>query len=367
MKKIGILTFHRAVNYGAVFQTYALQRSFEKKGVVCEVIDYHNHVIEDYYYSIWKKNASMKRKVKALLEYPLQNMRNQGFIKFRECFLKLSEKKYNRLDVKESNTVYQSFVTGSDQVWNLQCTGKDMSYYLDFVKDRRKYSYAASFGKADKTDQAYREAAKQIVDFSRVSVREQNGKDIIQSVLQKECRVDVDPVFLLEKEEWEKLADTSMVPDKKYLLLYTVDLNERVYNAAKKMSQQFELPLYVITLRNKYIPSTQNCRLIKKCSPEAFLGYILKADKIVTNSFHGTAFSILFNKEFFLVRNANKNTALDNTRLDTLIGNFDLGNRIVEGEIRDDRIDYTKTNQTIESMRGKALEYLNQICQGTEA
>jgi len=361
LSKIGIITFHRAVNYGALLQAYALEKAIEKLGAQCEIIDYRTSNIEKYYYRKVSADLKPKQFIKKVLFLSQQKKRNRQFDEFTRKYLTMTKEVYSSKDkLKKVNSRFDAFITGSDQVWNYECTSGDFTYFLDFVEDcEKKNSYAASFGKFNLKSNRYDQAMKLLDSFWSISVREEVGRKFIQNNINKTVEVHIDPTFLLGKNEWTKIA--AEVNKSEYILLYSVDLMPSVLNVARKMAKDSGLDLILITLRNNFIKLNDreyNCSL---CSPEEFLGYIKNAKFVITNSFHGTALSIILNKEFYMVYN--KDDGLDNSRLGMLLDSFLLSDRAVEYENahRNKNIDYSYVNQRINTKKADAVEYLKKV------
>lgn len=362
MNNYGILTFHRAINYGAVLQTYALQKAMAKLDIKTRIIDYRCDSIENLYYHIFKGNSNIKELIKKILYYPVQQKRNKAFDDFRHKYLELSNNKYYKGKLKELNTIYKRIIVGSDQVWNLPCTGEDYTFYLDFVKDSNaKCSYAASMGKFD-PESGYEHALECIASFSKVSVREKKALEFINSRINKDVSVLCDPTFLLDRNEWSSIAE---YPESEgYILVYSVNLPKTVIRAARRVAERHNKKVLYITLRNKKIEMNQNEEFIEACSPTEFIGYVANAYCVITNSFHGTAFSIIMHKDFYVIRN--EESGLDNSRLETVLTTFDLRNQeVTMDQIASNpipcMIDYEKVEKLLTSEREKAMEWLQKL------
>lgn len=357
MKKVGILTFHRAINYGAVLQTYALYKTVQKMDSKVEVIDYRCDLIENYYYHVFSKHNSVKQNIKNLLFCVKQKKRNKAFEKFREEYLPLSDKAYYmNSDKTKLQDDYSCFFVGSDQVWNYPCINGDKTFLLDFVTDKnKKNSYAASLGKMNDEQIKLMEFEKYIEDFNNISIREQDGINLIQKLTGKEARMDLDPTLLLTADDWKKVA--SDVDIKDYLLVYSVNLPQHVYNEAKRIAKEKNLKLVVITLENKYKAADGEIDK-SQCSPNEFLGYFFNADYIITNSFHGTVFSIIANKPFNTIKNG-KN-GLDNSRLETLLQRLQLDSKLVDTVSDIQNIDYNIINRLLEDYKKESLKYIEE-------
>lgn len=286
-KKIGILTFHRADNLGAVLQAYALQRKLnEISNANTEIIDYICDTVEKERYP--KKNSSsIKGYVKYFLMQIYYGIKRQGFQKFRKNYLKTSKVVYNIETIKNANTEYDAFVCGSDQIWNLACSGEDFTYFLDFAdRNKKKYSYAASLGVYQFSDEEYIKVDNFLGSFDAISVRESSAIKEINRINKRNINVLPDPVFLLDNMEWEKIVEKRIIKEK-YILVYLIQQDVNVMKNAKK---------YAETYGYKIISNKKSIEFILNNSPEKFLSWIYYAEAVFTNSFHGTAFSVIFNK-----------------------------------------------------------------------
>ena len=188
MKKIGIITFHRALNYGAKLQAYALQETLKAEYDV-SIIDYRCPFIENIYYNpFFKKKKSIKFLIKNILCYKKLKQLNiakkqlyDEFLKFDLQYLNISSKKYLPENIAEANNEYDYFIAGSDQIWNLRLTGRDWNYFLEFADNSKKYSYAASFGGGIQ-DEDIIDIANRLKTFQSLLVRERSGVNIINYV-----------------------------------------------------------------------------------------------------------------------------------------------------------------------------------------
>lgn len=359
--KIGILTFHRAVNYGASLQAYALKKYIEKQKLDVEIVDYRCKYIEDLYNNPFSKGNSFKGKLKNILTWKIQKKRNEKFDIFIKEYLKCEEKTslFNKNDLKEKEKELDKIIVGSDQVWSTFCTNNDTSYYLDFVENNaKKFSYAASFGIA-KEEYSNNESLKKLIsDFSGVSVREKVAYDLLKKVNGIESSVCLDPTFLLEKSEWEQLTRT--VNEEKYILVYSLSMPEAIVKYAEKMAKEKNIKVIYFTLNNLFSLKKQNNVITG--SPLDFISYLSNAEYVITNSFHGTAFSLIFNKDFTVLKNANKNH--DNSRLENILSIAGTEERMItEGEMIffDKKINYNIVNKNIKNELEKSKEYLRKI------
>ena len=358
MKKIGILTFHRAVNYGAVLQTYALCKSIDKLGGKPEVIDYRCKMIEDFYFKPFSKDYSIKLNIKNFLFYAKQRKRNNAFEGFRNSLIPLSkEKYYNSSEMKMTEKLYDDFIVGSDQVWNYKCIGGDSTFLLDFVTDgNKKNSYAASLGKMTMEELDKMKFSNYLADYNQISVREKDGFDIVKKSCMKDVEINVDPTLLLEKEEWNTIAECD--EKEKFVLVYSVNLPKKVIEIGRRVAAEKGVRLIVVTLENKYSPM-RNEENQSFCSPQKLLGYFANAEYIVTNSFHGTVFSVINQRDFITIKN--DRAGLDNSRLETLLESLGLDSRLVDDYYVNDEIDYEEVTNRLKTLKEKSIYYLERI------
>lgn len=356
--KVGILTFHRAVNYGAVLQSFALCNALKEIGADAELIDYECTKIYEMD-SLKKrlKNGGLKKGVEYILLKKNRDIRKKKLTYFLENNTSISSVVYKRENISESNSIYDSFITGSDQVWNVNRTDNDLTYYLDFVKDtKKKNSYAASIGNI--TNDKKRNIEKYLNDFNNISVRESDGKDAVEQILNKKINLVVDPTFLLKKQDWMKYA--RIPSEKNYILVYTLAKSPELREFARKLSQKTNLPIIDLSVR------AENFRGMKKVADagiEDFLGYFANAQYVVTNSFHGTAFSIIMEKTAYV--GLHKDVSMGNSRMETLLNTFGLEEYIISpsnsNEIMNKNIDYVHVSKRLEEEREKAISYLKEI------
>ena len=355
--KIATLTFHRALNYGAVLQTYALQKELIKLGYDTCVLDYRSEFIEKHYErDHLSKHLSIKGLGAIFLRNGFSKVKREQFEPFLEKFIITSSEKYNDSNIYEAENKYESFCAGSDQIWNYRTAGFDKVYFLDFVKDpSKKTSYAASIGLVSIPEEYEEEYRGLLQSFSKISVREQEGTLLVNKLLNKNCAVTVlDPTLLLAADEWEYMEEKVDTPSK-YVLVYLLSENRRILKFAKKLAAEKGCEILYINNQLFSVPGMINMRNI---TPQKWLYLFRNADYVVTNSFHGTAFSIIYNKIFwceYLPTSGNVNS-----RITTLLGSLGLKDRIIsEGcSVRNDSVDYEQPNKKLSVLREKSIEFL---------
>ena len=206
--KIGIITFHRAVNYGAVLQAYALQHALEGLGAQAEILDYRNRYIESCYDPYSLKGNKLKALAKIALLGGVRRKKNEAFRSFNKKYLRLSEAVYKDSEqLAGAEKFYDAFITGSDQVWNTSCADFDPAYFLTFVKDKKKKnSYAASFGLSEIPKEYEAEYKKRLAGYRQISVREAQGRALVKELTGRDVPVVLDPTLLLTEKDWAAAA-----------------------------------------------------------------------------------------------------------------------------------------------------------------
>ena len=359
--KIGIITFHTALNYGAVLQTYALMHHLEKEGQQVEIIDYRPKFNKERFSpKPLRYFLSPKNLFSILFRNSYQIHNRKAFEDFCNNFLHLSKETYSLLNLSKSNDLYDLFVTGSDQVWNLSCTDGDDSYFLPFVSDqRKKYSYAASFGVTDLLPNHVDKVRKYLSSFDKMSVREKEGCKIISDLFHNKVSSEyvLDPTLLLTKKDWYSIADFCKCPGKKYLLVYLMSEDMSLLKFASSYAKRNDLHIIYLTQR---LFKRFSAEYIKGATPNQWLGLFLNADTIITNSFHGTVFSLNFNKNFF-VKYIPK--SISNSRLKNIIDDFNLHNHLLDSSTFNENssINYEKVNPVLQERRTVSYNYIKSI------
>ncbi len=345
MKKLLILTYVQAENYGALLQAYALKKAIFLLGGEAIVLNYKGLFA----------GIDMKQIIKKIC-FPIWNFRvGRNFKSFRDIILKNSLP-LKRDNLPALNDKFDAFVVGSDQVWNFFGNGFDTSYLLDFVKDKdKKYSYAASFGRNKITPAEETLAAPFLKQFKEISIREIGGIALAERLSSKKVRRDIDPTLLLTKKEWLEVAQMPNRED--YILLYLMSHNSKIIEYAKKLGRKKGLKVIMITTS----PLPRMGIEVLTVIPQQWLGYFVKAKYVVTNSFHGLAFSINFNKDFFV--DLLPPPSKVNSRLENLLELTGLKGRLIDniGDNYDAEISWAKVNSIIEKEREKSKGYLKRI------
>jgi hypothetical protein len=349
---VGIVTFHRASNYGAILQTYALQHVLNDLGAKTEVVDYRGETVEIYH----RPKHVIKRSsfLKAPLRFYQRLANFKNFENFREKSLPLS-KKYDSDNIADVDGKYDILLTGSDQVWNDEFSGLDPVYQLEFVKRSRKLSYACSFGFSDFPEGTAEQFKENLDRLETISVREKSAKSLVEEKLGLKARVDIDPTLLLKADDWRELSEAPSI-NEKYILIYTIQPQIDLFEAARKKAA--ETGMKIVFLNNSY-KGNRDFVHARYSTPEEFLGWFDGASYVFTNSFHGTVFSVLFEKEFFL--ECRTKTKFNN-RSKELLELLGLQSRkLEEGILEKKSIDWSSVRARLKDAKEESLNYLKSI------
>lgn len=364
MKKIGIITYHRAYNYGSALQAYALNKYIRDLGYDAQTIDYRTEG-QDRIYSFYEKNRSVMsvtRNIQSFLYHKRDIQKYKRYDDFVENDIVLSENKnYRRNNIELCNDIYDGFVCGSDQIWNSNCSDFTEDYLLGFVKDKSKcFSYAPSIGTEKISDNMKELFVKNNVkDFSSLSVREKSAAEIVNETIGVNPEIVVDPTLLLDREDWNKLAATRKY-NGKYILCYYIGNVSGMRDYAKRLSKKTGLPL-VMLIRNIRDAVYFNKKAYES-GPKEFLSLIKNAEYICTNSFHAIIFSIIFNKKFWVFTEKN-NTIKPQKRIFDFTEMTGLSDRVLNidncGNVSGlEDIDFEKVDNKLKPNIEKSKQYL---------
>jgi polysaccharide pyruvyl transferase WcaK-like protein len=357
--EIRIITIHFGTNHGSALQSYALTHILNKKGYNAKIIDY---IPERYnaWKSVKERKANDHPIIVVFVYYLLTSYKR---IRIRKIFEKFLEKnvpltrRYRLPDeLKSDPPDADVYITGSDQVWNYDYNSKnDYTYFLDFVPiGKKKISYAASFGKDTLTKEEISEYSPMLNQFNAISVRESSGLDILKTIKCNGINT-LDPTLLIDKNEWvEKVGATNN--EGRYLLIYVMDgLYEKLLDYGYEIAKSLGLKIYVISFSK--IKDKRIDKNFIHCNPFDYVRMMNEADYIVTNSFHGTAFSINLNKQFISVAKSKYNT-----RITCLLELFGLNDRFVVDDFNLNNallsIDYNVLSPRLTELRRESLDFL---------
>ncbi len=360
---IKVITRHAQSNYGSLLQAIATEIILARLGHKCEIIDYlrdDEHGLRGVLTYLnskptWNKNL-LKKIVFTTVRYVDEKSAEIKFDRMRNHYLNLT-KRFNKLEDLQHLDA-DIFVTGSDQVWGAVQNGKyDGAYFLSFVRNRPKIAYSASFGRTDFTPEIIKDYKNMLLDYTAISVREDSAVALLKG-WDVPCSGQVlDPTLMLTGEEWSKYAGSDIT--KKYVLVYQIHKDPRLGDYAKRFAKYVDLPLVRVSSNLRQVLREGNFKWLPDLAD--FLSYVKNCTYMITDSFHGTAFAINFNKQFIEIL-PNNNTGSRNMSILNLTG---LTDRIVSDlndlNLVNRRIDYEKVNSVLNVERQKSIEILKSI------
>ena len=360
MKKVKILTFHNAENYGANLQAYALKEVLKDMDTEPSFINYQDkHILKDY--KLIRTN-SLKSFFSSLWYMPRNLKRKKSFKSFCDRYLDGNTKKYYakeeiELDLSSKDVL----VAGSDQIFNPDLTGGLSDIYTLNLKKENvdKIIYGASVGNDELLEANKDKFKEKLKDLEYISVREENIAKSLENILNKKVEKVLDPTLLLEKEHWEELINKEKTVDldkTKYILVYTLFENPEITKIANYLSKKTGLKVVHFRKYNAY--KNELMSMYTK-GPADFVNAFKNAEYIVTNSFHGLVFSIIFErKQYVLMPNSRGG------RLKDMLSLVGLEKRavnsledVINNELDED-IDYVSVKNRLNIEKEKSIKYL---------
>lgn len=362
---IKVITRHAPSNYGSLLQSMATITILERLGCRCEIIDYIRKDEQGLKAILaalnnkkgWNGNF-IKKMLFIFFRYPEEKIAERKFEKMRLQFLKLTRR---CATIKELSTLTADvFMTGSDQVWGPTIDGKyDEAYFLSFVRNAPKVAFAASFGRTDFNDSILLAYKSLLSTYKAIAVRENTAVDLLKQMGIPCAGQVLDPTLLLTGDEWSKFINRKNSLPQCYVLVYQLHNNPTLNEYAKNFAAHVGLPFYRVS--PTFHQFRRGGRFIYLPDLGEFLSAIKNCSYFITDSFHGTAFALNFNKQFIEILPNNK-TGSRNQSILKLTG---LENRIVtdfdDFSISERFIDFSKVNQILEYERNKSLDILQAI------
>ena len=384
MKKVGIIThYYQSTNYGGCLQAYAMAKVVEDLGYQAEQICYPTS------YKSYRKVQNMgiarrilkngprwlfgalKRRVLRKLGDKIEKKervrarRKQAFVGFVEGKIPHSSKVYTAETVGECVNDYDIFLTGSDQVWNVNWYNP--AFFLDFApSEKRKISYAASISMDNLSGEEKSIFQKHLQDFAAVGVREKRAEELLQDLSPVPPTTVLDPTLLLTKEEWDKVCSKRLI-EEKYVVCYFLGNNKKERKIAKKFAQKYGLTLVTIPYASgREIWMTDKKfggKQMIEASPEDFLSLIKHAEYVFTDSFHAVVFSNVYQKQYFVFNRSARGEM--SVRITNITEIFGTSERFCAGKKENlayveslTDIDYTQENTRLEEWKEHSFTYL---------
>lgn len=359
--KIRILTFHTPINYGAILQAYALQKFIKTKFPEADVQNINFKTLEHikrynlfinlrkdiFYYFTYQLGV--------ILKYSQLMNRKRKFANFLESEFSLT-RRYASVDEFFNNLPDAShYIVGSDQVFHPNSPYLRV-FYLDFLKNGvKKIAYAPSFGMSEFNEDLEIKLNDYLKDFDHLSCREKDGAEFLSRVVGRKVPMVLDPIFLLDRDEWKEMAIEPNY-NKKFIFIYDLNGGENLIKIAQQIKENtgFDIVCQTQIPNKKYNVNHQLYNL----GPREFVGHILNAEYVVTDSFHGTAFSVLFQKKQFVYIARPKASG----RIESMMNLIDGGDRILKGDnylpILKDKIFFDSSFDIVEKKIFDSKKYL---------
>lgn len=363
MKNIGIVTYYKIYNYGSVWQAYALSNAIKKMGYNPEIIDYLDSS-QKCFQKIKRKTyinrilTSLKSpklfintiKTKFTGEKFVANIEQDQ----KELFDDFINKNLNlsKVDILKDD-YYDYYVCGSDQVWQVSAPGLHELYYLRFTKKDKRIAYAPSFGSLTIPKYNEKRLKKYLSEFSNISVREESGVDVVYNVIGKKVPQVLDPV-LLEASMWNNMVKKTK--DNNYIVGYFLGDISNYENEIKEIENKYQAK--VIFIKSGKTQDIKREEIL--LSPEDFISFIANSKYVITDSLHGTEFSMVFHKPFSVLARKYITVPEQQTRIESLLDLFELENRFIDKtkEYSIDEINYDKFERILKINQEKSLNYL---------
>ena len=380
-KKVAIVSCYYVNNYGSMLQAYAVQKMLDnfnldsenlvyvKSKDLQQMISYAKRLIKDSNVrktQIKNLNKKIYSKINKTCGKNLQT-RYGKFEDFKNKYFRLSEPYYGYEALKKSSNNYDAFILGSDQLWH-PMNFENHYFTMEFInKDKMKITYAPSFGVSSIPKAQINGTKEYLKRIDNISVREESGKKIVKELTGKDVPVVLDPTFMLKNEEWNEILPEKKVYNKgKYIFCYFLGDNKEHREEVKKIKEITGYDIVTLPYIDEIAKSDKNFgdAQLYNVGPAEFIDLIKNAELIFTDSFHCTAFSIMYQKKFFTFNRFNSNSkASTNTRLKSILLLLGLEDRLITDykkceETYLNEIDYKETNERLEKMRKSSLEYI---------
>lgn len=375
--KIGVITIENVNNYGAELQATATIKVLQDMGYDAEIINYcyyKNWNFKDTQMSAPFVSMSAKGRLMYRVKYRLVNWfvsevlprffptirrRILRFDDFHKINTKMSKRYLSMPDLYQAKMDYDVYVVGSDQVWNPSASSSIEPYFLTFApKEAKKISYASSFGVSNIPDSLYEKYKELLSNIDYLSVREQAGVSLVKALTGKEATCVLDPTLLLNREQWGNIMLAYPHMPSRYILVYQLLPSETLPSLAMRIGEEKKCPVYYLAKRAYAVNAPKGMRLIKDAGPAEFLWLIKNASCVVTNSFHGTAFSVNFGTPFYAVLKPSRG---GNARITSLLTSVNLMDRTVyEGDAMPafSAFDADLVQRYIQQLRNDSISFL---------
>lgn len=366
-KKIGIITFHNSNNCGSMLESFAMNRIVDSIGFNSEIINYSSEGQQQLYKSLFPWN-SPKNIIKNILLLPHKkrlDRNNRKYQEFKQKYMSLNSQDI-QTEAQVRKLKYDAVIAGSDQIWNVTIEDYNDVYFLPWVQSGLKIAYAPSFGAKNpiKYDPSrITKYSDSLNGFDYLSVRENNGQKWIKEISGRDAKVVLDPTLLLPIDEYQRLERENMKLPEKYIFFYSPGFNLDICKFVKQVSKKYNLPVITWSAKPYYVKNVwkYGFQLPDYEDPSTYLTLIKNATLVFTTSFHGTIFSSLYHKKFFVLKNGGMYSTDD--RVITLVDKLKLGKHLIEYKFNEKfdylaKSDYVEFNKTLEEEKKKSIDFL---------
>lgn len=368
MKKIGICTGYAGYNYGSALQAFATKKiiaSFGFEPTIIKPINiifknrdirisklftiffralFHGRLVDELKRNYSSINIDISQEKKNVFdEFYKKNLNPQSFV-------------YSSIKREAKKSSFLAFVCGSDQIWNSESLYINPFYYLSFAPEFKRIAFAPSFGRDYIPQYNIQKIGKRVKKIPHLSCREDSGVKLLKQKYNLTAELIIDPTIILEKDEWVKLLSVRTT-QAKYLVVYFLNKpNDSICELINKFIREHNFKVFNISnIKDLGFPTKH----ISNCGPIEFLQFISGASMVFTDSFHGTAFSLKFNTPFYVFeRNYSRGSGNQSTRITSLLSKVGLLERFNNISLNCNNIDFSFSNNVLDTERRKALSYL---------
>ena len=365
--KIGIITFHNSNNCGSMLESFAMNRIVDSIGFDSEIINYSSEGQQQLYKSLFPWN-SLKNFIKNILLLPHKktlDCNNRKYQEFKRKYMNLNSQQI-QTEEQVRRLKYDAVIAGSDQIWNVTIEDYNDVYFLPWVQDGSKIAYAPSFGAKNPSKYDSKRITKYgdfLNRFDALSIRENNGQKWIKEISGRDAKVVLDPTLLLTIDEYRRLERKNMKLPEKYIFFYSPSFDLGICEFVKRVSKKYNLPVITWSTKPFYVTNVwkYGFKLPDYEDPSTYLTLIKNATLVFTTSFHGTIFSSLYHKKFFVLKNGGMYGNDD--RVITLVDKLKLGKHLIEYNFKKEfnylaETDYSEFDMTLEVEKKKSLDFL---------
>lgn len=374
MFNIGIITFHESDNYGTCLQAYAMTQIIENLGYSAKIIPYSrimdtkkvNHTVIEYVQYVLKvygiRNLCLRKTIQNAYD-----LRKSLFENFRRSRLVYGDGEFTDFkELEKSEFTYDAYVCGSDMIWSHDRVDDLSVYFLQFVKKGKRIAFSPSFGSSTLRGYSELELKKYISEMDFLSCREQSGIEIIKKFTDSNVVHTADPTLLLKPSDWNKVSKDICL-GRKYILVYLFEgIPTWAKNVVDDIAQNMNVDIIEIPMTIKQYANNIR-KKIQPIGPEEFVGVIKNAEFVITNSYHGLMFSLIFRKPFYVLERDNHSEwGRYEDRLLSALRHFHCEDRYLTEKEKTlinlkVTMDYTKIENSIEALVNTSTHYLEEV------